>query len=407
MEWGWQTILILLGLISIALILFDGYRKMKRARAEALQLNVNGKPSSADDEEYNPELPGKVRVVQSSSNTPIDHSVSQPVKQDSNESESSFSAVEDDSMLFEGQDAGLKANELEALEDKPITENESELEFKADSAPQPSVIPVVKPIDLDEVVPTLVDVENMGSEEAFAEGMVNLKVSEPAGQESSSETEASAERSSSMSANKDEEQASIEADQDLPIVEDPATIDDPHLEEEVDEVPQDVAAQIVNYADPEAEVLSSRPEAQMVLIIHTRARSPEGFDGKEILYLFNSCDLRYGEKNIFHRFEETDGKGCIQFSVAQSQEPGTFAPESMEQERFPGLSFFLSLPGPKRPLEAYTAMSEMAMAVSRNLNADILDGSQSAMTPQTIEHERQQIMDYERKQRLAAKKRKR
>jgi cell division protein ZipA len=50
-------------------------------------------------------------------------------------------------------------------------------------------------------------------------------------------------------------------------------------------------------------------------------------------------------------------------------------------------------------------MSEMAMAVARNLKADVLDESHSAMTPQTMEHERQQILEYERQQRLAAKKR--
>jgi len=55
-------------------------------------------------------------------------------------------------------------------------------------------------------------------------------------------------------------------------------------------------------------------------------------------------------------------------------------------------------------LEAYEAMSEMAMVVSRNLKADVLDGTHSAMTSQTREHERQQILDYERQQRLRAKK---
>ena len=67
----------------------------------------------------------------------------------------------------------------------------------------------------------------------------------------------------------------------------------------------------------------------------------------------------------------------------------------------------MSLPGARKPLEAYEAMSEMALVIARNLGADVLDGTHSAMTPQTMEHERQQILDYERQQQLAAKKQRR
>ena len=110
------------------------------------------------------------------------------------------------------------------------------------------------------------------------------------------------------------------------------------------------------------------------------------------------------EGKIFHRFEEADGKGTIQFSVAQSYEPGIFVPAAMAQQHFRGLSFFLSLPGAKKPMEAYEAMSEMALVVARKLRADLYDSARSALTPQTIEHDRQQIMEYERRQKLAQKK---
>ena len=189
-------------------------------------------------------------------------------------------------------------------------------------------------------------------------------------------------------------------------LEDPEHIDDPHLDEEVENMPEEtVISQPVNYAGANAEVLASRPDPELVLVIHTIAREEGGFNGSDLLFLFNSCDLRYGEKDIFHRFEEADGQGRIQFSVAQVRNPGTFDPSHMADQSFIGLSFFMSLPGAKRPLEAYEAMSEMAMVVSRNLNADVLDESHSAMTTQTMEHERQQILEYERQQRLAAKKR--
>ena len=64
MEWSWQTVMILIGLLGLAVIIYDGYRKMKRARAEALGLNVASSDAGtetvaekqAEPEIFNPEL---------------------------------------------------------------------------------------------------------------------------------------------------------------------------------------------------------------------------------------------------------------------------------------------------------------------------------------------------------------
>ena len=189
-----------------------------------------------------------------------------------------------------------------------------------------------------------------------------------------------------------------------PAVENDEAMIDPHLDDEVDGFPATDQPLPINYPADDAEKLANRPEPELVLVINTIASDPEGFDGEALLFLLTSCDLRFGEKNIFHRFEQTDGRGCIQFSVAQSHEPGVFNPEAMSNQRFTGLTFFLSLPGASKPLEAYEAMYELAMAISRNLKADVLDGSFSAMTSQTREHDRQLILDFERKRQLSAKK---
>jgi len=199
-------------------------------------------------------------------------------------------------------------------------------------------------------------------------------------------------------------EASDMQEDNLPELEDPEHIVDPHLEQEVEKLPSELPLQPVNFAGANAESLASRGIPELVLEIHAIARDPAGFSGKDVLFLFNSCDLRFGEKDIFHRFEQADGEGCIQFSVAQSYEPGIFVPAAMAQQHFRGLSFFMSLPGAKKPLEAYEAMSEMALVVARKLRADVYDGARSALTPQTMEHDRQQIMDFERRQRLALKK---
>lgn len=436
MEWSWRTILILLGLLAIAAILIDGFRRMQRNRAEALRFDLQS-GSDFPDDEYNPELPGEVRVVSTNS---------EPKKADVQRKEPTLGGKADEASTAD--EAPLAHNEVSLSADEPESLEAPAAEKKQAAAddtlvkttvsaekPKPSpLIPRVKPVDLSEQVPVLLDVEELGDEGVFDEGAEGI-ISAPrvvardtdardahAGANTSdAEADASAVESETKSVTKDDANAQHEGDahteaaaevstatdeaQDdaLPEVEDPANINDPHLEYEVDAVPE-TNESLINYASPDAEVLANRPDPSLVLVIHALARDPEGFRGHDLMFLFNSCDLRYGEKDIFHRFEEADGQGRIQFSVAQIHNPGTFDPATMADTRYHGLSFFMSLPGAKRPLEAYEAMSEMAMVVSRNLKADVLDESHSAMTPQTMEHERQQILDYERQQRLAAKK---
>jgi len=434
MEWSWRTILILLGLLAIAAILIDGFRRMQRNRAEALRFDLQS-GSDFPDDEYNPELPGEVRVVSADS---------EPKKTEAQRKEPTLGGKADeastsDEVPLAHNEVLLSADEPESLAapatDKKQAASDDTLvkTTVSEEKPKPSpLIPRVKPVDLSEQVPVLLDVEELGDEGVFDEGAEGI-ISAPrvvsrdahAGAHDTdarnAEADASAvESETKLVANDDanaqqEGDANTEAaaelssaadevpDDALPEVEDPANINDPHLEYEVDAVPE-TNESLINYASPDAEVLANRPDPSLVLVIHALARDPEGFRGHDLMFLFNSCDLRYGEKDIFHRFEEADGQGRIQFSVAQIHNPGTFDPATMADTRYHGLSFFMSLPGAKRPLEAYEAMSEMAMVVSRNLKADVLDESHSAMTPQTMEHERQQILDYERQQRLAAKK---
>ena len=431
MEWSWRTVMILIMLLGMAVILIDGFRRMKRNRAEALRLDIAPATEAAPEDDFNPELPGKARVVKAADDSynsrfrkaePIRPVVSSLPADDDVELDDALASI---SALNETADVAVPEVKLSAADkaapavdkvlvekmqaEKPLVSSQPQKTSAAkpvqkDSQPEPipqsPLIPKARPVNLDEKVPVLLDVEELGDDESFAEGVISAArvvkeqpvVAQPA---PVTVSVAPAEPSDS-------------ADEPLPVVEDPATINDPHLENEVDDIPEDVeeTPQLVNYAGPNAEVLAQRKPAELVLVIHAIARNPEGFRGADLLWLFNSCDLRYGEKDIFHRFEEVGGEGCIQFSVAQMRNPGIFDPAQMEDQRFSGLSFFMSLPGPKRPLEAYEAMSEMAMAVSRNLKADVLDGTHSAMTPQTMEHERQQILDFERQKRLAAKKQK-
>lgn len=140
------------------------------------------------------------------------------------------------------------------------------------------------------------------------------------------------------------------------------------------------------------------PEPQEVLVVNVLSKDKGGFNGPDLLQILLACDLRFGKMQIFHRYENAHGRGPIQFSLANLVEPGTFDLDSIDTLKTPGVSFFMTLPGPQQSLTAFNYMIETAQVLVRNLNAELRDDAHSVMTAQTIEHCRQRIRDFERKQ---------
>ncbi|WP_101760478.1 cell division protein ZipA [Oceanicoccus sp. KOV_DT_Chl] len=162
--------------------------------------------------------------------------------------------------------------------------------------------------------------------------------------------------------------------------------------------PQDIA-QLKREAETKAVSKSSRVETnpEEVVVINVIAKK-EAFKGPDLLHILLACDLRFGDMNIFHRHEEKGGNGAVQFSMANSVEPGFFDLDTIEDFTTPGVCFFMSVPGPKDPIKAFECMVETAQCLVTNLNGVLLDESRSAMTNQTLEHCRQRLQEHQRRQ---------
>jgi len=153
---------------------------------------------------------------------------------------------------------------------------------------------------------------------------------------------------------------------------------------------------VVNTGEANQTKVSEETD-QLVIVLNVH--SQEGsFPGVEIKKLLEACGLDHGEMSIFHRHEEDDLLSPIQFSVANAVEPGYFDPDTLNEIATPGVSFFMSLPGPKDYMKAFDYMLETAQCFARNLKGDLKDQDRSMMTAQTIEHCRRQIKEFERKQ---------
>jgi cell division protein ZipA len=178
----------------------------------------------------------------------------------------------------------------------------------------------------------------------------------------------------------------VDEDADSPVIEKPAS--EPELKPEPR--PREPSQPLPG---------ANRPPAKEVIVINVLARAGEQFEGPALKRLLEACGLLYGDMDIYHRHETTGTESPVQFSVASAVEPGTFRPAEIATLSTPGISFFMSLPGPGNALQAFNFMYETAQAVVRNLGGELKDEHRSVMTAQTAEHCRQRIREFERKQR--------
>ncbi len=144
------------------------------------------------------------------------------------------------------------------------------------------------------------------------------------------------------------------------------------------------------------------PEFDEILVLSIVANEEQGFSGEDLFQVLKACDCRPSERKIFQRFEGENGQGKVQFSIVNMLEPGTFDMDNISETSTAGVSFFLRLPGPSNPVEAYDCMAELAQYLARTLNGILKDEVHSAATEQTIAHNRQRILDYQQRKLLSA-----
>ncbi|WPP01403.1 cell division protein ZipA [Pseudomonas sp. HR96] len=145
---------------------------------------------------------------------------------------------------------------------------------------------------------------------------------------------------------------------------------------------------------PEAKEL---PPVEEVLVISVISRDESGFKGPALLQNILESGLRFGEMDIFHRHESMAGNGEVLFSMANAVKPGIFDLDDIDHFSTRAVSFFLSLPGPRHPKQAFDVMVAAARKLSQELGGELKDDQRSVLTAQTIEHYRQRIVEFERR----------
>lgn len=138
-----------------------------------------------------------------------------------------------------------------------------------------------------------------------------------------------------------------------------------------------------------------------VLVIHVRASQDNVFYGNDLLELILEHGLRFGAMDIFHCHAGEDGEGPILFSLSNMVKPGIFDLHTFDEFSTVGVSLFLALPVETGSyMEAFDAMLATAKGIAENLQGELKDENRSVLTGQTIEHYRERIRDFSRRQQL-------
>jgi cell division protein ZipA len=128
-----------------------------------------------------------------------------------------------------------------------------------------------------------------------------------------------------------------------------------------------------------------------LIIVNIQARQEAGFTGPELLQALLSCGLRFGEMDIFHRYQRAQSQEQIQFSLASGVKPGSFNLDDMGSFSTPLLSLFLKLPGPDQPLAAFDSMLEVADKLVNTLTGDLQNKDRQTLSLQQIANYRELI----------------
>lgn len=153
----------------------------------------------------------------------------------------------------------------------------------------------------------------------------------------------------------------------------------------------------------EGESAPARSVEELHIVMTVMARAGERFSGDALRHALERADLYHGEMNIFHRHEQPkDLSTPTLFSAANVLAPGYFEPERMDSLTSPGIAMFMRLPGPEHPADAFQLMLDAAKTLAEDLDGTLCDESRSTLTSQSINHLRERIADFGRRQMLKA-----
>ena len=137
-----------------------------------------------------------------------------------------------------------------------------------------------------------------------------------------------------------------------------------------------------------------RPPAQKIVTVRIVAKNEGSFPSDELVLGLRGIGMRHGAFGIFHQLDGPQEDQTV-FSAASLVEPGSFDLTKLKEQKIPGISLFMVLPGPINGADAFDQMMAAARALSHSLDAELLDESGSTLSIQRERYLREEIIHHE------------
>lgn len=131
---------------------------------------------------------------------------------------------------------------------------------------------------------------------------------------------------------------------------------------------------------------SYKIDCSKMIMIFISAKEHQEFAGYELLQSLLASGLRFGEGNIFHKYQKTNGQGAVLFSLAAATQTGTFDLQTMGSCSVRGLCIYMYLSGNHNiDSERFNLMYETAKSLAEDLNANLLDDKQNIFSSDSLD----------------------
>lgn len=137
-------------------------------------------------------------------------------------------------------------------------------------------------------------------------------------------------------------------------------------------------------------------EYEKIIMLYLAARSGHTISGAELVLATEKVGLIYGHHNIYHRLSESSRSNEPVFSMANVIQPGFFDLSQIDSLQTPGVSFFMTLPGPVTAIQAWDTMLPIAERMAQLLDAVLLDSDRNALGRQRILHIKEELRSFDR-----------
>ena len=133
-------------------------------------------------------------------------------------------------------------------------------------------------------------------------------------------------------------------------------------------------------------------ECDHVITVRLTPIDTKPFDGNQVLEILNGNGLSLDDSGIFNYLDKHNKTKL--FSAANLVEPGVFDAQDIENQKIPGLSFFMLMPLSSNEINAFDEMMMVLKKIKTSLKAELLDDAGSTLSIQRERYIREEVIEY-------------